>query len=385
MSAAVIAAYVRTPFHFANKGALRDVRPDDLAAITLQTLVARCGVDPALIEDVILGCAYPEAEQGDNVARIASLLAGLPQTLGGATVNRFCGSSMTAIHIAAGQIALGSGEAFVCGGVESMTRVSMGGCTPRPNPRFPSAERSEAELAVQAYISMGMTAENVAARYRISRREQEELAVESQGKAAAAQARGALEAELVPVQTPQGWVNQDGCLRPQTTLEALAGLKPAFRPDGTVTAATASPLTDGAAAVLVTSEEFARRHRLEVLARIKAVAVAGCEPEYMGMGPVPATLKALNRAGLRVGDLDLVEINEAFASQAVACLRELGLARDKVNLDGGAIALGHPLGATGARITGKAAQLLRREGKRYALATQCVGGGQGVATILEAV
>lgn len=385
MSAAVIAAYVRTPFHFANKGALRDVRPDDLAAITLQTLVARCGIDPALIEDLILGCAYPEAEQGDNVARIASLLAGLPQTLGGATVNRFCGSSMSAIHIAAGQIALGSGEAFICGGVESMTRVPMGGFTPRPNPRFPGAERPEAELAVRAYIGMGVTAENVAARYGISRREQEELAVESQGKAAAAQARGAFETELVPVLTPQGWVKQDGCVRPQTTLEALAALKPAFRPDGTVTAGTASPLTDGAAAVLVTSEEFARRHRLDVLARIKAVAVAGCEPEYMGMGPVPATLKALNRAGLRVSDLDIVEINEAFASQAVACLRELGIARDKVNLDGGAIALGHPLGATGARITGKAAQLLRREGKRYALATQCVGGGQGVATILEAV
>ncbi len=378
MTTAVIAGYARTPFQLARKGRFAEVRPDDLAALTLKALVERSGIDPKQIEDVLMGCAYPEAEQGSNIARIALLLAGLPQEIGGATVNRFCGSSMTAIHIAAGQIALGAGEAFLCAGVESMTRVPMGGFNPSPNPRF------QQPGAPEAYITMGNTAENVAQRYGISRTEQEQLALESQQKAAAAQAAGKLADELVPVPTADGLVDSDGCLRPQTTLEGLAALKPAFRPDGSVTAGTASPLTDGAAAVLVCSEDFARRNGLQILARIRATAVAGCPPEIMGMGPVPATRKALARAGLAIGDIDLVEINEAFGSQAVACLRELEIPRHKVNLDGGAIAIGHPLGATGARITGKAAQLLRREGARYALATQCIGGGQGVATILEA-
>ena len=378
MTTAVIAGYARTPFQLARKGRFAEVRPDDLAALTLKALVERSGIDPKQIEDVLMGCAYPEAEQGSNIARIALLLAGLPQEIGGATVNRFCGSSMTAIHIAAGQIALGAGEAFLCAGVESMTRVPMGGFNPSPNPRF------QQPGAPEAYITMGNTAENVAQRYGISRTEQEQFALESQQKAAAAQAAGKLADELVPVPTADGLVDSDGCLRPQTTLEGLAALKPAFRPDGSVTAGTASPLTDGAAAVLVCSEDFARRNGLQILARIRATAVAGCPPEIMGMGPVPATRKALARAGLAIGDIDLVEINEAFGSQAVACLRELEIPRHKVNLDGGAIAIGHPLGATGARITGKAAQLLRREGARYALATQCIGGGQGVATILEA-
>ncbi|MDD3763134.1 MAG: thiolase family protein [Nevskiales bacterium] len=379
MTQAVIAGYVRTPFHFARKGALAGVRPDDLAAIAIRALVDRAGIDPALYEDVLLGCAYPEAEQGSNIARLASLLAGLPLSLGGATMNRFCGSSMTAIHMAAGQIAIGAGEAFICGGVESMSRVPMGGFNHAPNPRFLDRPDGDAEIMIQAYIAMGQTAENVARRHGISRDDQDRLALESQQKAAAAQADGRLRDEIVAVPTA------DGCLRPQTTLEGLAALKPAFRDDGSVTAGTASPLTDGASAVLVCSPAFAQRHGLDVLARIRAVAVAGCEPELMGMGPVPATRKALARAGLSVDDIDIVEINEAFGSQAVACLRELGIPRERVNLDGGAIAIGHPLGATGARITGKAAQLLKREGGRYALATQCIGGGQGVATILEAV
>ena len=384
MTNAVIAGYVRTPFQFARKGRLAGVRPDDLAAVAIKALVERSGLDPALIEDVIMGCAYPEAEQGSNIARIAGLLAGLPQSVGGATVNRFCGSSMNAIHIAAGQIAIGAGEAFICAGVESMTRVPQGGFNASPNPRFRQPGVEQPEFEAEAYITMGETAENVAQRYGVARAEQEQLALESQQKAAAAQAQGRLAGEIVAVQTAEGLVDSDGCLRPQTTLEGLAGLKPAFRADGSVTAGTASPLPDGAAAVLVCSEDFATRHGLEILARIRAVAVAGCGPEVMGMGPVPATRKALERAGLSVEDIDIVEINEAFGSQAAACLRELGIDRSKVNLDGGAIALGHPLGATGARITGKAAQLLKREGKRYALATQCIGGGQGIATILEA-
>ncbi|HEY0917414.1 MAG TPA: thiolase family protein [Solimonas sp.] len=384
MTNAVIAGYVRTPFQFARKGRFADTRPDDLAAVAIKALVERSGLDPALIEDVIMGCAYPEAEQGSNIARIAGLLAGLPESVGGATVNRFCGSSMNAIHMAAGQIAIGAGEAFICAGVESMTRVPQGGFNASPNPRFRQPGVDVPEFQAEAYITMGETAENVAQRFGVPRAEQELLALESQQKAAAAQAEGRLAGEIVPVQTAEGLVDSDGCLRPQTTLEGLAGLKPAFRADGSVTAGTSSPLTDGAAAVLVCSEDFAQRHGLEILARIRAVAVAGCGPDVMGMGPVPATRKALERAGLKIEDIDIVEINEAFGSQAAACLSELGIDRSKVNLDGGALALGHPLGATGARITGKAAQLLKREGKRYALATQCIGGGQGIATILEA-
>jgi acetyl-CoA acyltransferase len=311
-----------------------------------------------------------------NIARIASFRAGFPETIGGATVNRFCGSSMSAVHFAAGQIMLGAGEAFICAGVESMTRVPMGGFNISPNPTllqdFP-----------QVYMSMGHTAEEVAKRYRVSRREQEAFAVESHAKAARARELGLLADEIVPITTPNGVVSEDGCIRPGTNLDALAQLKPAF--DGTVTAGTASPLTDGAAALLVCTESFARERGLNILARIKAVAVAGCAPEIMGMGPLYATRKVLQRAGLSIDDIDLVEINEAFASQSIACVRELNLDMARVNLDGGATALGHPLGATGARIAGKAASLLRRTGGRYAIATQCIAGGQGVATLLESV
>jgi acetyl-CoA acyltransferase len=382
MSNPVIAGYARTPFHFARKGKLTGVRPDDLAALALRGLVTRLAIEPAIIEDVVMGCAYPEGEQGANIGRIAALLAGFPDRVAGATINRFCGSSMTAIHYAAGQIALGAGEAFICAGVESMTRVPQGGFSFSPNPRFEGPNTSIAECPIEAYVSMGQTAENVAARYNVSRLDQERFALASQQKAAAASGAGRLSAELISVPVPDGIVEVDGCLRPQTTLEGLAQLKPAF--GGTVTAGTASPLTDGAAAVLVCSEEFARVHHLDVLARIRATAVAGLAPEIMGMGPVPATRKALARAGLTIDEIDVVELNEAFASQAVACMRELGISPDRTNIDGGAIAIGHPLGATGARITGKAAEILRREGKQYGLAAQCIGGGQGVATILEA-
>jgi acetyl-CoA acyltransferase len=376
---AVIAAYARSPFHFANKGALAQVRPDTLAAQVVRGLFERTKLDPALIEDVILGCAYPEASQGNNLARIVSFLAGLPQEVGGMTVNRFCGSSMSAIHIAAAQLEAGLGDAYLCVGVESMTMVPQGGSNYSPNPelleRFPDA-----------YISMGETAENVASRRAISRADQEQLAVSSHRKAAAAREQGRLRDEIVPIALADGkLLDADGCIRPTTTAEALAGLKPAFRPNGVVTAGTSSPLTDGAAAVLVTTEAFAREHGLTPLARIRAMASVGCDPSEMGMGPVPATRKALSRAGLRVSDLGVVEINEAFSSQALACMRELELDPATVNLDGGGLAIGHPLGATGARITGKAASLLVRQGVRYALSTQCIGGGQGVATVLEAI
>jgi acetyl-CoA acyltransferase len=375
---AVISAYARSPFHFAKKGALAEVRPDTLAAGVVRGLLQRTDLDPALLEDIILGCAYPEASQGNNLARIVGLLAGLPHEVGGMTVNRFCGSSMQAVHIAAAQIEAGMGEAFLCVGVESMTMVPQGGFNFSPSP--------ELKDTTDAYISMGETAENVAQRWDVSRADQEALAVESHRKAAEARAQGRLAGEIVPVRLASGdVVDADGCIRPTTSAEALANLKPVFRSDGVVTAGTSSPLTDGAAVVLVTSDAFAAKHGLKALARIKSFATVGVDPAVMGIGPIPATRKALARAGLSAGDLDVIEINEAFSSQALACIRDLGLDPAKVNLDGGGLAIGHPLGATGARITGKAASLLVREGGRYALATQCIGGGQGIATILERV
>ena len=370
----VIAAYRRSPFTFARKGALARVRPDDLAAGVVRALVAETGIDPADIEDLIVGCAFPEGEQGFNVARLIGFLAGLPISVGGVTVNRFCGSSMQSVHQAAGAIAMGAGEAFICAGIESMSRVPLGGFNPMPNPKL------IADLP-DAYISMGETAENVATRYQISRADQEAFATSSHRKAAAAQAAGRLKAEIVAI----GAVAEDGCIRPDTTPEGLAGLRPAFRADGVVTAGTSSPLTDGAAAVLVCSGAYARAHGLAPLARVKSMAVCGCGPEVMGMGPVGSSQKALARAGITAADLEVVEINEAFASQALASLRELGIDESKANIDGGAIAIGHPLGATGARIIGKAAALLAREGGRHALVTQCIGGGQGIATVLEAI
>ncbi len=374
MNHAVIVGYVRSPFHFATKGALARTRADDLAAAVVKGVVSKSGIDPNDLEDLLLGCAFPEGEQGLNVARLVSFMAGLPQAAGAATINRFCGSSMQAIHSAAGAIAMGAGDAFVCAGVESMSRVPMMGFNPMPNPAL-------IEQMPAAYVSMGITAENVAKKYAIAREAQEEFAVASHAKAARARQQGKFADEIIAM--PMG--AEDGCIRADASMQALASLKPAFDQAGVVTAGTSSPLTDGAAACLVVSEKYARDHKLPILARIKSVAVAGCSPEMMGIGPVAATRKALRRAGLKIGDIDIIELNEAFASQAIACARDLELDMNKVNLDGGALALGHPLGATGARITGKAASLLKREGKQFALATQCIGGGQGIATILEAV
>jgi len=377
MKNVVIAGYARSPFTLANKGALTRVRPDDLAAQVVASLINRTNVRPQDIEDLIVGCAFPEGEQGFNVGRLIGLLAGLPQSVAGMTVNRFCGSSMQSIHIAAGQIQLDAGDVFIAAGVESMTRVPMSGFNPMPNPVL------QEKLA--AYISMGDTAENVAARWHIGREQQEAFAVRSQQRAAAAAKAGNFANEIVPITTKNGTVDTDGCIRPETTAAGLAQLKPAFSQSGTVTAGTASPLTDGASAVLVCSEDYAEKHGLTPLARIVSVAVAGCAPDIMGIGPVGATQKALLRAKLEISAIDVVELNEAFASQALACARDLGIRDETLNIDGGAIALGHPLGATGARIVGKAASLLQRVGGRYALATQCIGGGQGIATILERV
>ena len=374
----VIAGYVRSPFHFAKKGDLARVRPDELAAQVVRGLVEKTGINTADIEDLILGCAFPEGEQGFNMARIVTFLAQLPISVAGTTVNRFCGSSMQSIHMAAGAIQMNAGEAFICAGVESMSRVPMGGYNPMPHPGLMANYE-------QAYMSMGVTAENLADKYDISRQRQEELTVISHQRASDARQNGKLNDEIISIVNGDIVIDSDGCIREGTNAASLADLKPVFKADGSVTAATSSPLTDGASATLITSEDYAKANGLPILARIKSIAVAGCLPEIMGIGPVNATNKALSRAGLSLGDIDIIELNEAFAAQALSCVDELGIDMDKTNIDGGALALGHPLGATGARITGKAAALLQREGKQFALASQCIGGGQGIATILEAV
>lgn len=374
MRHAVIAGYVRSPFTPARKGELASVRADDLAASVIKGLVKKTGINPEDIEDIKLGCAFPEGEQGLNLGRLLVFMAGLPITVGGVTTNRFCGSSMQTIHDAAGAIACGAGDVFICAGVESMTRIPMTGFNPAPNThlfrKFPAA-----------YESMGITAENVAKKYKISRKDQEEFSVLSHEKSSAAQEAGKFNDEIVPIEN----VTKDGCIRPDTTITALSALKPAFISRGSVTAGTSSPLTDGASAVLLVSEEYAEKNGLEKIARIKSFSVSGCKPDIMGVGPISATNKVLERTGLDINNIDIIELNEAFAAQSLAVIRELKINTDKLNIDGGAIALGHPLGASGARITGKAATLLRRQGGKYALSTMCIGGGQGVATILEAV
>ena len=377
MKEVVIAGYVRSPFTPAKKGEMAKVRPDELAGQVVKELISRNKVNPEDIEDMIMGCAFPEGEQGFNVARIVDFLAELPITVAGVTVNRFCGSSMQSIHSAAGAIQMGAGDVFICGGIESMSRVPMMGFNPLPHPEL-------YENYPEAFVSMGITAENLAQKYNISREDQESFAVESHSRASAAANSGKFSDEIVAINHNGNVIEKDGCIREGTTGEALSELKPAFDVNGTITAGTSSPLTDGSTAVLVCSGEYADKHGLQKMAKIISTSVAGCAPEIMGIGPVSATKKALSRAGLELKDMDIIELNEAFAAQSLAVLNEMGIDNSKVNLDGGAIALGHPLGASGARITGKAASLLNREGGKYALATMCIGGGQGISTVLEA-
>lgn len=374
----VIAAYKRTAFTRAYKGELARVRPDEFAAQLIAGLLKDSKVNKKDIEDLIVGCAFPEAEQGFNVARLIGFLAKLDVTTAAMTINRFCGSSMQAIHIAAGNLQMGAGEAYLCAGVESMSHVPMTGYNPLPHPEL-------FENYPAAYMGMGETAENVAEKYGIDRNAQDAFGLQSQQRASAAQKEGFFKDEIVPIKDGKNTVDTDSAIRHDASIESLESLDPAFNKSGSVTAGTSSPLTDGASAVLVTTEEYAEKNGLDILARIKSVAVSGCQPEIMGIGPVSASRKALERAGIGVDQLDVVELNEAFAAQALAVIGELGLDQNKVNIDGGAIALGHPLGASGARITGKAAQLLKREKGKYALATMCIGGGQGIATVLEAV
>jgi len=373
MYKAVIAGYSRSPFTIARKGELIDVRPVNLLAEVIKNLVSKSKVNSKDIEDVVIGCAFQVGEQCFNIGKLVTFLTGMNIKTSGMTVDRWCGSSMEAIHIAAGKIAMGSGKMFVCGGVESMTRVTTG-FDPMP---YPYSETENPNV----YFSMGITAENVAKKYNLTREAQQEFAISSHQKAFDAQSKGNFNNEITII----GNCSKDGNIRPNTSQETLDKLKLTFDQSGTITAATSSPLTDGAAATLICEEQFAKDNNLDILARIVSTSVQGCAPDVMGLGPIGASQKALERAKLTIKDIDIIELNEAFASQSLACIKDLGIDKEKVNLDGGALALGHPLGATGARITGKAAELLRRENKKYALATQCIGLGMGIATIIESV
>ena len=374
MPKAVIAGYSRSPFTIANKGELVSVRPEDLLSEVIKDLVSKSKINPEDIEDIIAGCAFPEGEQGFNIGKVVTYMAGMNIKTAGMTVNRWCGSSMQSIHVAAGAISMGAGNAFISCGVESMTRVPMNGFNPMPHPQLLKDNPN-------VYLSMGTTAENVAKKYQLTRKIQQDFAITSHQKASEAESKGNFKNEITTINN----CSKDGGIRPATNQEILNGLKLAFDEHGTITAGTSSPLTDGAAATLICEEEYAKKNNLDILARIVSTAVEGCPPEVMGLGPIGASEKALKRANLSIKDIDIVELNEAFASQSLACIKDLNIEEKKVNLDGGAIALGHPLGATGARITGKAAELLRRENKKYALSTQCIGLGQGIATVLESV
>src|SRR5690606_24968812 len=386
-SRAVIASAVRTPCTRAHKGEFKDTRPDTLAARAIEAALAQVpGLKPEEVEDVILGCAMPEAEQGMNVARLASVLAGLPETVPGLTINRFCSRGTQSIAMAAQQILAGQSEVVVAGGTESMTMVPMGGNKPSANPEL-------MEKAPELYIGMGTTAENVASRFNVSREDQDAFAARSQQRAAAARESGKFAEEIIPVtvtvydeagRAHEVTVKDDTILRPETTVEGLAKLRPAFNPKGTVTAGNASPLTDGAAAAVVMSEAKAEALGVKPLGWFLDFQVAGVPADIMGIGPVPAVRKLLAKNKLTIDDIDVFELNEAFAAQSLYCVRELGIPEDKVNPNGGAIALGHPLGVSGARLVATILRELKRRGGRYGVVTMCIGGGMGAAALVEA-
>ncbi len=381
----VIVDAVRSAVGRAHKGSLAQKRPDELAGEVIRGLLARNPkVEPAMVEDLVLGCAMPEGEQGLNVARIAGMLGGLPEETSAVTINRFCSSGLQAIAIAAGHVLLGTHDVTIAGGVESMSMVPMTGnklsASPEAMDKFPSV-----------YTPMGITAENVAKRFGVDRKAQDEFALASQQKASAAIEAKRFAEEIVPVEGVRFRGNeratfaftQDELPRPDTTLEGLAALKPSFAKDGTVTAGNASPLSDGAAAAIVTSAAKAKELGLKPLAYLRHFTTAGVDPAVMGIGPVPAVRKLLAKAGMKVDDIDLIELNEAFASQSVYCKRELGIPDDKLNVNGGAIALGHPLGCTGAKLTATLLAELRRRGKKRGIVTMCIGGGMGAAGLFE--
>ena len=378
MKNSVLVGFKRSPFTIANKGLLASVRPEDILSQVINDLVETSKINKNDIEDIIAGCAYPEGAQGYNIAKIVSFMTNMPEHVGGMTINRWCGSSMQAIHTAAGAISMNAGKVFVCCGIESMTSVPINGLNYSPHPELLKNQPD-------VYLSMGLTAENVAKKFNISRIEQQEFAIESHIKAFKAQSSDAFDEEITIINNKEIEVVKDGAIRPNTNQEILDGLKLVFDQNGTVTAGTSSPLTDGASATLICEEEYAVSNNLPILAKIKSTAINGCPPELMGLGPIGASKKALKRAELKISDIDIIELNEAFASQSLACIKELNINPNKVNTEGGAIALGHPLGATGVRITAKAASLMHKNNKQYALATQCIGLGQGIATVLERV
>ncbi len=375
MNEAVIVDCLRTPVGKAPKGALQAVRPDDLAAQVIEALLAKYpAVEKDAIDDVILGCAMPEAEQGMNMARIAALRAGLPDSVPGMTINRFCSSGLQSIAMAADRIRSGGAEIILAGGSESMSLVPMGGHKFAPNPEI-------VDTRPEVYLGMGLTAERLRERYGIGREEQDAFALRSHQNALAAQSAGKFDEEIVPV----NGLKKDEGPRADTSLEALAKLKPAFHAHGTVTAGNASQMSDGAAVALVMSDAKARELGLKPKARFVSYAVAGVPPEIMGIGPVQAIPKALRMAGLKLENIDVIELNEAFAVQALAVIREAGLDLERVNVNGGAIALGHPLGCTGAKLTATLLRELERRNARYGMVTMCVGGGQGAAGIIERI
>jgi acetyl-CoA acyltransferase len=372
MPSAFIVSAVRTPGTRARRGGLKDVRPEDLGAAVIQAVIERSGVDPKEIDDIVMGCAFPEAEQGGNLARFAALRAGVPHGVPAQTVNRLCSSGLQAIATAAERIAGGFADCAIAGGIESMSMVPMWGNKFTPNPGLLYA-------SPEAYTGMGMTAELVARKYGVTRQEQDAFAAMSHQRAGRAIAEGRFADEIVPVEQ----IAVDDGVRADTTPEALGKLKPVFASGGTVTAGNSSQMTDGAAAALVVSESFLKRLRTAPLARFVAFAVRGVPPEIMGIGPMEAIPAALHRAGLTVGGVDAVELNEAFAAQAIACIRELGLDPARVNPNGGAIALGHPLGATGAKLTATVLHHLRRTKGRFGMVSMCIGGGMGAAAVFE--
>ncbi|MBT3778323.1 MAG: thiolase family protein [Pelagibacteraceae bacterium] len=378
MRRSVLVGFKRSPFTIANKGLLASIRPEEILSQVINDLVGATKINTHDIEDIIAGCAYPEGAQGYNIAKIVSFMTNMPEHVGGMTINRWCGSSMQAIHSAAGAIAMNAGKVFICCGIESMTFVPINGLNFSPHLELLKDQPN-------VYLSMGLTAENVAKKYNISRKEQQEFAIQSHVNAFKAESSNSFNNEITKITKNDIEITKDGAIRPNTNQDILSGLRLVFDEKGTVTAGTASPLTDGASATLVCEEEYAKSNNLPILARIKSTAINGCPPELMGLGPIGATRKALKRAELNINDIDIIELNEAFASQSLACIKELEINPDKVNIEGGAIALGHPLGATGARITAKAASLMKKQNKKFALATQCIGLGQGIATILESV
>lgn len=389
MREAVIVAGARTPVGKAGRGSLATVRPDDLGALTIKETLKRANGYDGPIDDLIMGCAMPEAEQGMNVARNIGALAGLPDTTPAITVNRFCSSGLQSIAYGAERIMLGHSEAIIAGGVESMSMVPMMGNTIRPNFKL-------AETAPQYYMGMGHTAEQVAMKYGVSREDQDAFAVRSHEKAAAAIAEGKFVDEIVPVEVVKRFVNENGKyqektvlfemdegVRTGTSMEVLAKLRPAFSVKGSVTAGNASQTSDGAASVLLMDREIAEGKGLKPIAKFRSFAVGGVPPEVMGIGPIEAVPKALKLAGLTIEDIDLWELNEAFASQSLQVVRHLGIDMDKVNVNGGAIALGHPLGATGSVLTLKLMNELKRQGKQFGVVTMCIGGGMGAAGVFE--